>query len=97
MPETTVRPLLVLLAIVAVVPPAWLAVAAWRRRETPGAFALAAMMLAASIWAIAHTGLLLSAELAAKARWLQVEFLAGTAPRARGSCSPCTSPVAPAG
>src|SRR5262245_17128373 len=67
--------MLVVGALGVVLPPAILALVAWRRRDVPGAAALAAMLLAAASWAATYIGELASADLATKLLWAKVEGL----------------------
>jgi diguanylate cyclase (GGDEF)-like protein/PAS domain S-box-containing protein len=76
--EIVTSPLLAALAIGALLPPAWSAIGAWRRRETPGASALALMMAAAFCWSAAYAAALAAPDVPTRGFWVQAQFLAAT-------------------
>src|SRR5918998_248980 len=47
----------------------------WRRRSTPGATALAVLMVAGAIWAVAHAMLLVAAEPSMRIFWGEIKYL----------------------
>ncbi len=65
--------------IIAAIIPFVLAVIAWQRRRSPGAYAFMSLMLAVAFWTLAYVGEVTAPTLEQKLLWLNIEFIGITA------------------